>query len=218
MKRVTIIDYGSGNLRSVARAVQRCGAEPIVTSDPDEVARAERLLLPGVGAFATGMAGLHERGLVEPIRRFAASGRQMLGICLGMQMLASVSEEFGLHEGLGLIGGRVVPLPKLEVDGRIEKIPHIGWEAIEGTAAGSWSDSIFEHTAPGAAVYLVHSYHVVPDNPAHVLATYGFGDQKISAAIRSRNITGCQFHPEKSGPEGLRILSAFLDRPDGPSY
>jgi glutamine amidotransferase len=211
MKRVTIIDYGSGNLRSVARALEHCGAVPVLSSDPDELAHAERLLLPGVGAFADGMAELRERGLVEPIRRFAASGRPVLGICLGMQMLSSVSEEFGVHEGLGLIPGRVVPLPKVVVDGRVEKIPHMGWEAINDTAAGTWSNSILEKTAPGASVYLVHSYQVVPDNLQHVLATYSFGDQPITAAIRSGNVSGCQFHPEKSGPEGLRILSAFMN-------
>ena len=213
MNRVTIVDYGSGNLRSVARALERCGAEPLLCSDPAELERAERLLLPGVGAFADGMAGLRERSLVEPIKRFAASGRPVMGICLGMQMLASVSEEFGVHEGLNLIPGVVVPLPRVVLDGRVQKIPHIGWEAIDHTSEGNWRGSILDETAPGAAVYLVHSYHFLPENPAHVLATYRFGDQQITAAVSAGNVMGCQFHPEKSGPEGLRILSAFLKRP-----
>ena len=213
MNRVTIVDYGSGNLRSVARALECCGAEPILSSDPAELERAERLLLPGVGAFADGMAGLRECGLVEPIQRFAASGRPVMGMCLGMQMLASGSEEFGAHDGLNLIRGRVVPLPRVELGGRVQKIPHIGWEAIDHAGEDAWHGSILEETAPGAAVYLVHSYHFVPDNPAHVLATYRFGDQRITAAVRDGNIMGCQFHPEKSGPEGLRILSAFLKLP-----
>lgn len=211
MNRVTIVDYGSGNLRSVARALERCGAEPVLCSDPVELEQAERLLLPGVGAFADGMAGLRERGLDEPIRRFAASGRPLLGICLGMQMLATVSQEFGSHDGLGLIPGQVVPLPQMVEDGRALKIPHISWDVIE--PAYQWEDSMMADTAPGTAVYLVHSFHVVPDDPRHVLATYRFGDRPITAAIRFRNIQGCQFHPEKSGPAGLRMLSGFINSP-----
>jgi glutamine amidotransferase len=208
--QVTIIDYGVGNLLSVSRALEQCGAEVVLSADPAVIESSQRVVLPGVGAFADGMNELRERGLVEPLRRYAASGRPFLGICLGMQMLASVSEEFGTHEGLGLIPGRVVALPNVVVDGRVQKIPHIGWDAIAVATDGSWGGSMLAETAQQTSVYLVHSFHVVPDDPAHVLSTYRFGGRPIAAAIRAGNIQGCQFHPEKSGPEGLRMLSAFL--------
>lgn len=209
--QVTIVDYGVGNLFSVSRALEQCGAEVIISSDPEVIERSERLVLPGVGAFEDGMNGLRACGLVEPIKRFAASGRPLLGICLGMQMLASASEEFGSHEGLGLIPGRVVPLPSAVESGRPLKVPHIGWDGVE--PAHPWTASLMEDTAPGTAIYLVHSFHVLPDDPHHVLATYRFGDHAITAAIRRGNIQGCQFHPEKSGPAGLRMLSAFMRIP-----
>ena len=208
--QVTVVDYGLGNLYSVSRALERCGAEVTLSSDPDVIECAPRLLLPGVGAFASGMRGLRERGLVEPLRRYASSGRPLLGICLGMQMLASVSEEFGEHEGLGLIPGRVVPVPGTMTDGRPHKIPHIAWSALEATAATRWQDSLLEGSAPGTAVYLVHSFHVLPDDPRHLLATCDYDGHPITATIRAGSVQGCQFHPEKSGPAGLRMLSAFL--------
>ena len=122
---VTVIDYGVGNLFSVTKALERVGAEVILSSSPDDIANAQRLVLPGVGAFADGMRGLAERGLIEPIKRFAASGRPFLGICLGMQMMLDSSEEFGNHDGLGLIPGRVVAIPSIGAHG-VHKIPHIG--------------------------------------------------------------------------------------------
>lgn len=212
-KQVTIVDYGVGNLFSVSRALEQCGADVVISADPAQIEASERVVLPGVGAFADGMRGLHACGLVEPVRRFAASGRPLLGICLGMQMLASVSQEFGSHEGLGLIPGQVVPLPTVVEEGRALKIPHIGWDVID--PAYQWEASMMADTSPGTAVYLVHSFHVVPDDPRHVLATYRFGDRPITAAIRYGNIQGCQFHPEKSGPAGLRMLSGFVNTPAG---
>ena len=209
--QVTIVDYGVGNLFSVRRALEHCGAEVTISADPQVIETSARLVLPGVGAFEDGMHGLQTCGLIEPIKRFAASGRPLLGICLGMQMLASVSHEFGSHEGLGLIPGQVEPLPIVIEDGRPLKIPHIAWEVVE--AAHHPQGSLIEGMAAGAAVYLVHSFHVVPEDPMHVLATYRFGEQRITAAIRRNNIFGCQFHPEKSGPVGLQMLSAFINMP-----
>ncbi len=208
---VTVVDYGVGNLHSVCRALEHCGARVTLADDAQGVAAAERLLLPGVGAFAVGMEGLIARGLVDPILRFAETGRPLLGICLGMQMLVSASEEFGVHRGLDLIAGRVKPIPSDTVDGRKQKIPYVGWCDLH-PAAGGWQGSVLQDTAAATAVYLVHSYHVVPDDPAHVLAKCLYGGQTIAAAIRSRNITGCQFHPEKSGQAGLEILGQFLHR------
>ena len=207
---VTIVDYGSGNLLSVTRALEHCGANVVVSHDPAEVQAAERLVVPGVGAFADGMNGLRERALVDPIRRFAASGRPLLGICLGMQMLATASEEFGEHEGLDLVPGRVVRLPNMTLDGLPQKTPHVGWADLWPAEGIDWKGSLFDDTPPGTSVYLVHSYAVLPDNPAHRLADCFYGGHRIAASIRNGNVVGCQFHPEKSAAAGLRILRGFL--------
>lgn len=208
--KVTVVDYGIGNVFSVGRALERCGAEPVLSADPRSIEAATRLVLPGVGAFADGMRGLHERGLVEPIRRYAASGRPLLGICLGMQMLAEVGEEFGEHEGLGLIAGRVRPVPAVDVEGRSHKIPHIGWSPLMPALGRSWQGSILAGTAPGTAAYLVHSFAVEPDDPACRLADCLYGGHRVTAAVQLDNVSGCQFHPEKSGDAGLRILARFV--------
>lgn len=213
--RVTVVDYGIGNLYSVQRACETVGASVELTSDPMVISRAERLILPGVGAFADGIAGLRARALVEPLQAFAASGRPLLGICLGMQMLADTSEEFGEHDGLGLIPGRVVQLPTTDTNGRLHHIPRVGWTALAPVPQTSWASTPLRDTAPGACVYLVHSYHVVCNDPMHVLAVSHYGGHPLTSAIHSGNVTGFQFHPERSGPEGLRILRAFLS--DAPS-
>ena len=207
---VTVVDYGSGNLLSVVRALEHCGADVLVSHDPAEIEAAPRLVLPGVGAFAAGMSGLRERSLVDSIRRFAASGRPLLGICLGMQMLATVSEEFGEHEGLDLVPGRVVRVPNLTLDGQPQKTPHIGWTDVVPAEGIDWEGSLFDATPPGTSVYLVHSYALLPDNPAHRLADCFYGGHRIAASVRNGNVVGCQFHPEKSGTAGLRILRGFL--------
>lgn len=207
--KATVIDYGIGNLYSVGRALEAAGAEVVFASDAAGIAEATHLVLPGVGAFSGGMQGLRERGLVEPIRAYARSGRPLLGICLGMQMLASTSEEFGTHEGLGLIPGRVLAIPANQLPGgRPLKIPAIGWRALN--AARDWAGTPLAASAPGTAAYFVHSFHVAPDDPAHRLATYDYGGHVVTAAIGRGQILGTQFHPEKSGPAGLRILEGFL--------
>lgn len=208
---VTIVDYGIGNLFSVQRALETCGATVRLSSDPQIVAQAPRLVLPGVGAFEDGMAGLRERGLIEPLKRYAESGRPLLGICLGMQMLASASEEFGLHEGLGIVPGMVRAIPAVSTDSKAHKIPHIGWTGLikpEGDA--DWHGTILESTAPGTAVYLVHSFAVVPSDAAHRLADCEYGGHRLCAALRKGKVFGAQFHPEKSGPAGLAMLKRFL--------
>lgn len=207
---VTIIDYGSGNLLSVARAFERCGSTTTLSHNPAEIENAERLVLPGVGAFAEGMQGLREHGLIDSIRRFVASGRPLLGICLGMQMLATMSVEFGDHEGLGLITGRVVPVPAVDLDGTAQKIPHIGWVDLAQPSPGRWAGTMLEEMREGTSVYLVHSFHFVPNDPAHRLADCFYGGHQIAAAVQSGNTLGCQFHPEKSGEAGLKLLAAFL--------
>ncbi len=207
---VTIVDYGSGNLLSVARAFEHCGASTSLSHDPAEIERAEKLVLPGVGAFADGMQGLYERGLIDPIKRYAASGRPLLGICLGMQMLATTSTEFGSHAGLGLIPGTVESIPTTARDGTRHRIPRIGWCELNQPAGRDWQGTILKDTLPGTSAYLVHSFHLHPDDPNHVLAQYEYGGHSITAAVKRENVTGCQFHPEKSGQAGLRMLASFL--------
>jgi glutamine amidotransferase len=207
---VTIVDYGSGNLLSVARALEHVGATVRLTHYAAEIENAERLLLPGVGAFADGMHGLRERGLIEPILRYSASGRPLLGICLGMQMLASVGEEFGEHLGLGLIPGRVVPVPSHDVDGSSQKIPHIGWSELSPAVQDGWTGTLFDGTRDGPTVYMVHSYHFEPSDNEHRLADCFYGGHRITAAVRLGRTIGFQFHPEKSGEAGLALLDAFL--------
>jgi glutamine amidotransferase len=201
-----------GNLLSVRRALETSGAEVSVTSDPNEIESAERLILPGVGAFADGMRELGARGLTEPIRRYAASGRPLLGICLGMHLLMDESAEFGSNEGLGVIPGRVVELPRV-TNGRAHKVPHIGWSAITrppGTATEWWQGSPLESLDDGVDVYFVHSYVVEPEEAECCLAEVNSDEWRFPAALRVGAITGTQFHPEKSGPAGLRIVKSFV--------
>lgn len=207
----TVIDYGIGNLLSACRALDHCGAEVRVTTEASAVERADRLVLPGVGAFADGMAGLSAGGFIDPIRNYARNGRPFLGICLGMQMMLDASEEFGTHEGLGLIPGNVVAIPDTGADGRPHKIPHIGWnEILPHSPQADWKGTILEGLESETSVYFVHSFMSMPANPGDRLADCVYDGRRLPAAIRSGLLYGCQFHPEKSGMSGLRILRNFL--------
>ena len=207
--RVVVVDYGLGNVLSVTRAFDRVGAEPLLSSDPGSVEKADRLVLPGVGAFRGGMAGLAAAGLTEAVLRFAERGRPFLGICLGMQMMLDVSEEFGNHAGLGIIPGRVIPVPAQGKDGTPHKIPHIGWNELVPAGAG-WDGTILKDLPSKAAVYFVHSFMAKPRDPAHRLADCDYNGQRVGAVIRRDHLYGCQFHPEKSGSVGLKILDNFM--------
>ncbi len=209
-RRVHVVDYGVGNLYSVARAVEKAGGEVVLTENYAEIASADRLLLPGVGAFHDGMAGLARLGLDEAVRAFAETGRPLLGICLGMQMLASESHEFGIHPGLGLVSGRVVPIPHEGADGAPHKVPFIGWATLKATRANSFTNTPLAEIKDDS-IYLVHSFHVEPTDPTELLATYCYDGIPITAAIQRENVFGCQFHPEKSGPAGLGIVRRFMD-------
>lgn len=207
---VTVIDYGVGNLLSVQRGFEHCGAKVILTADPEQILAANRAVLPGVGAFGNGMQALERLGLVAVIRELARRKTPLLGICLGMQLLLEESEEFGVTAGLGLISGRVIPVPDQTLSGATQKIPHIGWSALQpsNTAAG-WEHTLLQDNRLGEAAYFVHSFMAVPTDPTHRLADCLYGGHKIAATIKRDQITGCQFHPEKSGEVGLKILRRF---------
>ncbi len=208
---VTVVDYGIGNLYSVTRALEVCGASVHLTANHERIDNAERVVLPGVGAFADGMKGLTRRAQAEPIRRFIESGRPFLGICVGMQVLLEVGEEFGEHAGLGILPGRVTPVPASGADGKPHRIPHIGWNVLVPPAhAPDWGDSILAGLPAEPAVYFVHSFAPVPADEKDRLADCYYNGRQLCAAVHSGNAYGCQFHPEKSGPTGLRILENFL--------
>lgn len=206
-----VIDYGMGNLLSVRRGLEHCGAKVNVTADPDAILSAAWAVLPGVGAFADGIAGLRRQGLDAVVREVAGRGIPLLGICLGMQMLLDESDEFGITAGLGLIPGRVIPVSSTTADGRPQKIPHIGWNALVlPQGREGWEGTLLQHVKPGEAVYFVHSFMANPTAPGHRIADCLYGGMPVSAAIGRDNVQGCQFHPEKSGEVGLRVLRRFL--------
>ncbi len=208
---VVVVDYGMCNLLSVRRALEICGARVRVTADPSAIRSASRVVLPGVGAFADAMAELRRQSLDVVLREVAARGTTLLGICLGMQMLLDESEEFGTNTGLGLIPGRVVPIPAITADGQMQKIPHIGWSALSNPLGREdWSGTLLHEVKPRDAVYFVHSFMANPKVPAHRVADCLYGGIPVSATIEHDNVLGCQFHPEKSGEVGLKILKRFL--------
>jgi glutamine amidotransferase len=208
---VVVIDYGIGNLLSVQRAFEHCGATVVCTAEPDRILASKRVVLPGVGAFDNGMQALQGLGLVSVIRELAQRKTPLLGICLGMQLLLEESEEFGVTTGLGLIPGRVISVPDFTISGVKQKIPHIGWNGLLPANPGAtWQDSCLQDIRPGDAAYFVHSFMAVPILAEHRIADVLYGGHKIAGVIRCDQITGCQFHPEKSGEVGLKILRRFI--------
>ncbi|MFO7172039.1 MAG: imidazole glycerol phosphate synthase subunit HisH, partial [Bacillota bacterium] len=203
--RIAIVDYGLGNLPNVQKALARAGApEAAITSDPEIVAGADGVVLPGVGAFRAGMAGLRARGLVEPLRAVARSGRPLLGICLGAQLFLEASAEWGETEGLGLIPGRVEPLPAQPPAGRV-RLPHIGWNWV----APRQPHPLFRDLGDGFWAYFAHSYAARPADPADIAAETEHGAPFVSAVARG-SVAGVQFHPEKSGAAGLALLANWV--------
>lgn len=211
--RVTIVDYGLGNLHSVANALKHLGAQVDYAEDGKAIADADRLILPGVGAFADGMRNLTARGQVPALRAFAASGRPFVGICLGMQLLFDESDEFGVHAGLGIIPGRVARIGANTEVTTSMKVPHVGWNRLLATRERGWDGSLLAATTVGTFAYFVHSFVAQPRDPAHVLAVATYGPHRLTAAVAMGSVTGFQFHPEKSGPDGLAMLATFLNAP-----
>ncbi|NJD91793.1 MAG: imidazole glycerol phosphate synthase subunit HisH [Geobacter sp.] len=202
---IAIIDYGMGNLRSVQKGFEKVGYEAVVTADPQVVLEAERVVLPGVGAFGDCMRNLEQGGFVEPILKVIKDGRPFLGICVGMQMLLTDSTEFGLTKGLDIIPGHVLRFPdNMVVNGERLKVPHMGWNQL----AIKTPAPIFKGIDDGVNVYFVHSYYEMPDDRAAVAATSEYG-LTFCAALWKDNVVATQFHPEKSQETGLKILKNF---------
>ena len=201
---IAIVDYDMGNVRSVQKAFEKLGHAAEVTPDPDRIRRADGVVLPGVGAFGDCMANLEKGGLRELVLEAARSGRPFLGICVGLQILFTESEEFGRQEGLGLIPGRVRRFPGKRPGAEPLKVPHIGWNEVE------WRNRarIFDDLPDAAWFYFVHSYYVEPDDPAWIAGTSEYG-LPFTAAIARDNVWGVQFHPEKSQKLGLSVLARF---------
>jgi glutamine amidotransferase len=208
---VTIVDYGVGNLFSVRGALEHCGAELMMAETAAEIENAERLLLPGVGAFGAAMKDMRDNNLVEPVKAFVEAGRPLLGICLGMQMLMGESEEFGINEGLGLVPGPVLAIPETGKDGQPHQVPHVGWSPLSAGSGAGWDGTILDGLTQDSEMYFVHSFSTHPENPDHTLARCDYNGRDITAVVQADNVLGCQFHPEKSGEKGFVILHNFLN-------
>ncbi|MEZ4731766.1 MAG: imidazole glycerol phosphate synthase subunit HisH [Caldilineaceae bacterium] len=204
---VAIVDYSMGNLFSVQHACQQVGLSAVITADKNDVLQAKAVILPGVGAFGDAMATLHKLDLVEPLLDVAAAGKPLIGICLGLQLFMSESYEFGRHKGLNLIEGEVVRFDNpTESDGRPLKVPQVGWNRLwESNTANPWSGSLLQGVATGSYMYFVHSYHIVPQCAEWIQAQTRYGQTVFCSVVNRNNIFASQFHPERSGTDGIKI-------------
>lgn len=214
MSKVAVVDYGIGNVFSVCNAVEKAGGDVTLTRDIDTLLAADRVILPGVGAFRRAMEALNDLGLTETLAKYRETERPFLGICIGMQVMMDVSEEFGEHPGLGYVPGRAQRIDKNSDD--TMRVPHIAWatlDAPEGQDAKSlWADtplSAFE--AGRESVYFVHSFHCQPTDRGSVIAVANYQGQELTAAVRHGNTFGVQFHPERSGEVGQKFIKAFIN-------
>lgn len=210
--QIVVLDYGLGNLFSVSKALEHCGAVVKISDSPNALQKADGVVLPGVGAFASGMTALYERKLIRSIQEYVNQNRPFLGICLGMQMMLEKGEEFESHEGLGLVPGKVISLPEVGIDKKTHKIPFIGWNTLKPYAdtSSSCEDLILKSLPPGSSVYYVHSYMAQLTDPQHCVATSFHNGQPVTAVIKTKQAYGLQFHAERSGKVGLQILKNFL--------
>lgn len=211
--KITLLDYGMCNLLNVARAFQFCGAEVIIAEDSETVKNAEKLVVPGVGAFADSMHSLQTCGFDDAIRKFISTERPFLGICVGMQILFDSSQEFGFSQGLGLLPGVVESIPTKTVEKEIQRIPHIGWNQLLHPQDSSitWKGTVLEGLENQEAfMYFIHSFAAIPQDTQIRLANVVYGGHLLCAAIKKNNIMATQFHPERSGKLGLNILKKFI--------
>lgn len=205
--QVAIIDYEMGNMFSVKHACEYLGLNTVLTSDKSVIMASDAIILPGVGSFGDAMDNLKRLDLIPPIKDFVAAGRPFMGICLGLQLLFSESEEFGVNKGLGIIEGSVVRFPVNNRKGRAIKVPHIGWNQIFrlGESDACWGSSPLKSLKNGEFMYFVHSYYAKPASNQVVLSSTAYEDTQFCSSLLSKNVFACQFHPEKSAAEGLKI-------------
>lgn len=208
---VHVVDYGLGNLFSIARALEHVGASVKMVTAGEELESAERVVLPGVGSFKRGMQNLRASRFDEGLKHVARRGVPILGICLGMQLLAEAGEEHGLANGLGLIGGRVTEIPKPSDPQKSFKLPHIGWARLQKSSLASPKGTLLDFTDENDAFYFVHSYSFCPSEARDALAWIEYETNTLCAVVQRGNVMGTQFHPEKSGPSGLNLIRRFLE-------
>ena len=210
MKKITIIDYECGNILNLARAVKFLGYETEITRDSEKIINSSHVILPGVGAFGNAMKQLEEYNLQNTILEYAKLNKPLLGICIGMQILFTVSNEFGVHNGLGLIEGKVIKIPKKQ--NKEIKIPHIGWNEIYPNGGKKeWKNKILKDFLIGKSFYFVHSFVCITKDSDSTIAICDYSGISIPAIVSTKNIFGCQFHPEKSGDNGLAVLKNFCE-------
>lgn len=208
MKKIALLDYKIGNVKSISNALDNLGGNVNLTSNPDEILNADGVILPGVGAFSKGMKNLDECGLTNVIYDYVKTEKPFLGICLGMQMLLDESEEFGITKGLGLIKGKVIKLPVKEDSN--DKLPHISWNEVTEPSEGRWKNTILEDIENKSDCYFVHTFVASPSDEKDILSVTPYGGVYFCSAVQNKNVYGTQFHPEKSGTIGLNILHNFL--------
>jgi glutamine amidotransferase len=209
---ITLLDYGMANLLNVARAFEHCGATVKIVDNVESVASADRLVVPGVGAFEQVLYEIRSRYFDEAIRDFCKSSKPLMGICVGMQMLFEGSEEFGTHAGLGVMQGTVREIPRFTVDGLAQRVPHIGWSHLVVPEYGrDWGDTLLRpFIGQNPAFYFVHSFSAQPEKPGDRLADCMYGGHRICSAVQRDNVVATQFHPERSGEAGLTLIREFL--------
>lgn len=210
MSSITIIDYGHGNLKSVFRALENIGQKSNISSDPSEIVKSDKLILPGVGAFESGIKSLEKMCLLDPILDFLKKGNPLLGICLGMQLLFTKGKEHGNNNGINIIPGTVDLISNKKKNGEIRKVPHVGWGNLKKMDNSiEWKNTCLENIKENDFVYFTHSYAPNVENNKYILALTDYDECLIPAAVKKDNVTGLQFHPEKSGKTGLKILEDF---------
>ena len=210
---VVVIDLEIGNLMSIVRGLEHCGAKVKVTSNPETILNSTHVVLPGDGAFKFAMDQVKRRNLLNTLKSFSSSKSNLLGICIGMQILFDESCEFEKAEGLGLISGKIVPIPNKSTNGKKLTLPHMGWNNLYQTDHfKNWNETLLENNKTMDEMYFIHSYMAVPSDITHRVADCIYGGHKISAVVMKNNIAGCQFHPEKSGKLGLKILKKFIEK------
>ncbi len=215
---VAIVDYGVGNLFSVKHACNNVGIQANITSDKQKILSADAVILPGVGAFGDAVESLRKLDLIHVLKDVAISSKPFVGICLGMHLLMDESEEFGSHRGLGIIKGSVIRFNNpVGISGKCLKVPHVGWERIRRNIdirGNLWDSSVLEGLPDGEFMYFVHSFYVKPENSSLILSTTQYGNIEFCSSMQSKNIFACQFHPERSGLQGLKIygkLASFIN-------